>query len=114
MSGIKGLTNVIDPEEYGNSGTQWVAIIYMKYDAATYSDSFGVAHIPKVIKKFKSNKIINTSIYRIQAYDLILSRYFCIKFINFMLDNKRLGDFINLFSPIFKKWWNTGIFFNNV
>ena len=85
---IKDVANVINLEEYGNSGTQWVAIIYIKYDAATYSDSFGVVHIPKVIKKFISNKIINASIYRIQAYDSILSGYFWIRFTNFMLNNK--------------------------
>ena len=32
-------TNVINLEEYGNSGTQWVAI-YVKYDVATSCDSF--------------------------------------------------------------------------
>ena len=31
--------NVINLEEYGNSGTQWVAI-YVKYDVATSFDSF--------------------------------------------------------------------------
>ena len=31
--------NVINLKEYGNSGTQWVAI-YVKYHVATYFDSF--------------------------------------------------------------------------
>ena len=50
---------------------------------------FGVEHIPKEIKKFIGNKNIITNIYRIQAYDLTMCRYFCIGFI----------DFTNLFSP---------------
>ena len=41
--------------------------------------------------------IINT--YRIQAYDLIMFRYFCIWFIDFMLKGKSLHDYTNLISP---------------
>ena len=33
------------------------------------------------------------------AYDLIISRYFCIGFIDFMLKRKSLLDYTNLFSP---------------
>ena len=51
----------------------------------TYFDSFGVEHIPKEIRKFIRNKNIITNIYRIQAYDPIMSGYFCIEFIDFML-----------------------------
>ena len=34
-----------------------------------------------------------------QAWDLIMCRYFCIKFIDFMLKSKRLLEYTNLFSP---------------
>ena len=44
----------------------------------TYFDRFGVEHIPKEIRKFSRNKSIITNIYRIQAYDSIMCRYFCI------------------------------------
>ena len=64
-----------------------------------YFDSFGVGHIPKEIKKFIGNKNIITNIYRIQAYDSIMCRYFCIGFIDFMLKGKSLLDYINLLSP---------------
>ena len=55
-------------------------------------DSFGVEHIPKEIKPFINctlsfalpNKNIITNIFRIQAYDLIMCKYFCIGFIDFM------------------------------
>ena len=52
-------------------------------------------------KKFKTlgNKNMITSVYRIQAYDLIMRGYFCIGFINFMLKGKSLLDYTNLFSP---------------
>ena len=51
----------------------------------TYFDSFGVEHIPKEIRKFIENKSIIKNIYRIQAYELIMCRYFCIGFIDLTL-----------------------------
>ena len=65
----------------------------------TYFDRFGVEHIPKEIRKFSRNKSIITNIYRIQAYDSIMCRYFCIWFIDFMLKVKSLLKYTNLFSP---------------
>ena len=64
-----------------------------------YFDSFGVEHIPKQIKGFINNKNVITNIFRIQAYDSIMCRYFCIGFINFMLTGKNLTEYTNLFSP---------------
>ena len=71
----------------------------MSNDDVTYFDSFGVEHFPKEIKKFICNKNIKTNIFRIQVYDLLMCGYFCIGFINFMLNSKTLTDFTNLFSP---------------
>ena len=65
----------------------------------TYFDSFGVKHIPKEIKEFIDNKNIKTNIFRIEAYDSIMCRYFCIGFIDFMFAGKTLTEFTNLFSP---------------
>ena len=70
-------------------------------------DSFGVEHFPKEIKTFidrplssaSQNKNIKTSIFRIQAYDLIMCGYFCIGFLGFMLKGKTLTEYKNLFSP---------------
>ena len=53
-------------------------------------------------KKLKNSyevKSIITNIYRIQAYDSIMCRYFCIAFIDFMLKGESLLDYTNLFSP---------------
>ena len=75
-------------------------------------DSFGVEHIPKETKPFINctlssalpNKNIITNIFRIQAYDLIMCRYFCIGFIDFMFAGKTLTEHTNLFSSnYFKK-----------
>ena len=65
----------------------------------TYCDSFGVAHIAKEIKKFIGNKNVVTNIYRIQSYDLIMCRYFCTGFFDFMLKGKSLLEYTNLLSP---------------
>ena len=46
----------------------------------------------------RNNNII-TNIYRIQAYDSIMSGYFCIGFIDFMLKARSFLDYTNLFSP---------------
>ena len=78
--------------------------MYVKNNDITYFDSFGVEHIPKEIKKIVKNKSIIANIFRIQAYDSIMCGYFCIGFINFMLADKKLADYTNLFSPYdFKK-----------
>ena len=65
----------------------------------TYFDSFGVEHIPKVVKKFINNKNIIANIFRIQGYDSVMRRYFSIGFINYMFMVKSLTDYTNIFSP---------------
>ena len=98
-NGIKKGAYVINLDEYRDIGTHWVAL-YVTNKIIIYFDSFGVEHIPKEIIKFiGNNKKIVTNIYRIQAYDSIMCRYFCIGFINFMFDGNSLTDYTNLFSP---------------
>ena len=74
--------------------------MYVKNNDITYFDSFGVEHIPKEIKAFIKNRDIKTNIFRIQAYDSIMCGYFCIRFIDFMLEGKSLTVCTNLFSPL--------------
>ena len=71
----------------------------MQNNNVTYFDSIGVEHIPKEIKTFINNKNIKINIFRIQAYDSIMCRYFCNGFIDFMLAGKALAEYTNLFSP---------------
>ena len=94
LTEIKNAAYVINLDEYSDIGTHWVAL-YVQNNDVTYFDSFGVEHIPKEIKTFIGNKNIKTSIFRIQAYDLIMCGYFCIGFINFMLEGKTLIEFTN-------------------
>ena len=95
---IKNGAHPINLDEYTGTGTHWIAL-YLKNNEVTYFDSFGVEYIPQEIIKFIGNKDIKTNIFRIQAYDSIMCGYFCILFIEFMLNGKILSDFTNLFSP---------------
>ena len=95
---IKDGTYVINLDKYSDIGTHCIAL-YVKNNAITYFGSFGVEHIPKEIKKFIGNKNIIANIFRIQAYDSLMCRYFCIGFINFMFKGKSLTDYKNIFSP---------------
>ena len=88
-----------------NTGTHRV-VIFVKEDEVNYFDSFGVDYISKeIIEKIEysslGNKNIKTSIFRIQGYDSIMCGYFCILFIEYMLNDKTLTFITNLFSP-----WN--------
>ena len=47
------------------------------------------------------DKNFKTNIFRIQNYNSVMCGYFCILFIEYMLNDKTLTDFTNLFSP-----WN--------
>ena len=73
--------------------------MYALNNNVTYFDSFAVEHIPKEIKIFIDKSILETNIFRMQAFDSVMCGYVCIGIINFMLAGKTLTDFTNLFSP---------------
>ena len=79
LSKIKDRAYIKNLDEYESIGAHWIAL-YVNDNNVTYFDSFGVEHIPKIIKKFIGHKNIITSIYKIQAYDSIMCGYFCIGF----------------------------------
>ena len=51
------------------------------------------------VKNVIGNRNIAANIFRIQAYNSIMCRYFGIGFIDFMLDGKHLLEYTNLFYP---------------
>ena len=79
--------------------------MYVNNNSVTYSNSFGIEHIPKEIKAFIGRSLsLTTNIFRIQAYDSIMCGYLCIGFIGFMLAGKTLTEYTNRFLPnSFKK-----------
>ena len=96
---IKNEAYVINLEEQSDIGIHWVAL-HMRNNDVTNFDSFGVEYIPKEIKAFIDRSLsITTNIFRIQAYGSIMYGYFCTGFIDFMLVEKTLTEFANLFSP---------------
>ena len=72
---IKDGAYVINPDEYSDIGTHWIAI-YVNNKTVTYFDSFGIEHIHKEVKKIIGNRNIISNIFRIQNYDSIMCGYF--------------------------------------
>ena len=70
---IKKGANVINLDEYENTGTRWVSL-FVKSKYTVYFDSFGVEHILTEINKFINNNI-ESNIFRIQASDSIMCGY---------------------------------------
>ena len=70
----------------------------MKNNEVIYFDSFSVEYIPKEIMNKIGNKNIKSNIFRIQDNSSIMCGYFCILFIEYMLNNKTLTDYTYLFS----------------
>ena len=50
------------------------------------------------IKKSNGNKNIKANIFRVQSNDLVMCEYFCLGFIDFILPDKELTYYTNLFS----------------
>ena len=98
---------IINLDKYVDVGTHWIAL-FCKKNETVYFDSFDVEYIPEEMKdfieKFSGNKNIKTNIFWTQEDNSIMSGYFCIGSIDFMLAGKKLTDYTNLFSPYdFKK-----------
>ena len=83
-------------DEYSDIETHWI-VLYVLSNNVTYFDSFKVKHIPIEIKIFIDESIVVANIFRIQAYDVVMCRYFFIGFIDFMLAGETLTDFTNIF-----------------
>ena len=94
---IKDGAYVINLDECEDVGTHWIALFCKKNEIVQF-DSFGVEHIPEEIKEFIGNRMIKVNIFRVQANNSVMCGYFCFGFIDFMLADKKLTDFTNLFS----------------
>ena len=90
---IKDETYIINFGEFKSIETHWLAL-YVSSNNIMY---FGVKRIAKQIEKFLRNKNVITNIYKIQAFNSIMYGYFCIGFIDFMLNGKSLLKYTNLF-----------------
>ena len=89
---IKDGAYVINLDEYTDVGTHWIAL-FCNRSEIVYFDCFGIEHVPEEIKEFVRNKNIIANIFRIQAKNSVMCRYFCIRFIDFMLAGEKLTEF---------------------
>ena len=92
---IKDGAYVINLDEYTDVGTHQIAL-FCNRSKIVYFDCFGIEHVPEEIKEFVRNKNITANIFRIQAKNSVMCRYFCIRFIDFMLADEKLTDFTSL------------------
>ena len=67
--------------------------LYLNGNKLKHFNSFGVEYISKEIEKIIENKNVIRNVFRIQAFDLTMCRYFRIGFIDFMLKSKSLLDY---------------------
>ena len=95
---IKDGAYVINLDGYNLIRNPWIDL-YVNGDNVTYFKRSAVEHIPKKIKTFRGNRNVTTNTFRIQAYDSIMSGCFCAEFTDFMLKDKSLLEYSNLFSP---------------
>ena len=95
---IKDGAHVINLDEYGDTGTHWIALFSTKLEVI-YFDSFGIEHVPKEIENFTVHKNIKTNIFMTQSITSMMCGYFCNGFIYFMFAGKTLIDDTSLFSP---------------
>ena len=95
---MKDGTYVKNLDEYADVCTHWIALFRNRNEIVSF-DSLGVEYLREEIKELIGNKNIKANIFRAQANDSVMCGYFCIGFIDFMLADKKLTDFTNLFSP---------------
>ena len=78
--------------------THWVSL-FIDRNTALYFDSFGIEYIPfKVLSKIR-DKSITHNIFRIRDDESIVSGFYYITFIEYILAGKTLLYYTNLFSP---------------
>ena len=78
-------------------GSHWIAL-FCNGNEIVYFDSFGVEHVPEEIKEFV-RKRHKSKLFSSTSKQLVMCRYFCTGFLDFMLAGKKLTDFTNTFSP---------------
>ena len=92
---------ILVPHQDGESKC-WLVLwhwnaLYMLNNHVTYFDSFGVEYFQNRLEHLLAIKTLR-NIFRIQGYDSIMCGYYCIGFINFILERNTLRNFTNIFS----------------
>ena len=74
--------------------------LFIDRNTTAYFDPFGIEYIPQdVLKKIK-DKSINHNIFRTETYDdSIICGFYCVTFIEIMIEGKTEVDNTNILSP---------------
>ena len=89
---------MINLDDKQSKGTCLVSL-FIDRNTVAHFDSFGVEYIlQEVLSKIK-DKSITHNIFRMQSDDSIMCGFYCITFIEYMLAEKTLFDYTNLYSP---------------
>ena len=89
---------VINLDDKNSKGTQWFSL-FLNRNRAVYFDSFGIKYIPpEVLKKIKDKSITHNIRTTYEDNESIVCGFYCIAFIEYMLAEKTLLDYTNLFS----------------
>ena len=83
----KDEANVINLDKYSDIVTHQITVYGLNKNVI-YFHIFGVEYILKEIKKLIERSIVVANIFRKPAYNSIISEYFCIRFIGFILKVK--------------------------
>ena len=91
--------------------TLWVSL-FIDRNTAVYFDSFGIKYVlQEVLNKIK-DKSITHIIFGIQSDESIMCGFYCITFIEYIISEKTLLDYTNLFSANYYQK-NDKIIYNN-
>ena len=83
-----------------SKGTHWVSL-FIDRNATAYLDPFEIEHISQEALKKIKDKSITHNIFRIQDNDSIMCGFYCMTFIEYMVEVKTLlGYFLVIFSSL--------------
>ena len=88
---------MINLDDNQSKGTHWFSL-FIDRNTAMYFDSFGIEYIPQEVFNKIENNSITRNISGIQDDDSIMCGFYCVAFIEYMVEEKTLVDYTNLFS----------------
>ena len=89
---------VINLDNKNRKGTHWI-LLFINKNTAIQFNSFRTEYILQgVLNKIKDKSVAH-NIFRMQDNESIMSGFYCIDFIEYMLAGKTLLEYTNLFSP---------------
>ena len=84
---IKDGVYVINLDDKNSKETHWVSL-FIDRNTAIYFDSFGIEYIPQEVLNKIEDKSITHNIFRIQNNESVMCGFYCITFIEYVLQEK--------------------------